>query len=62
MNLIPDNLWLYYHVLVSALVCVLSHVRLFVTPWSIACQVPLTMKFLGKNTGVGCHFHSRGPS
>ena len=29
-----------------------SRVRLFVTPWTIACQVPLA----GKNTGVGHHF------
>ena len=24
---------------------VLSHVRLFVTPWSVACQAPLSMEF-----------------
>ena len=24
-------------------VCVLSHVQLFVTPWTVACQVPLSM-------------------
>ena len=26
-------------------VCVLSHVRLFATPWTIAHQVPLSMEF-----------------
>ena len=26
-------------------VCVPSHVRLFVTPWTIACQAPLSMEF-----------------
>ena len=31
----------------------------FVTPWTIAHQAPLSMKFSGKNTGVGCHFLSR---
>ena len=25
-------------------VCVLSHVRLFVTPWTVACLAPLTME------------------
>ena len=34
----------------------LSHVRLFVTPWTIAYQVPPSMEFSGKSTGVGCHF------
>ena len=32
----------------------ISHVWLFVTPWTIAHQAPLSMEFLGKNTGVGC--------
>ena len=26
--------------------CVLSHVQLFVTPWTVACQAPLSMEFL----------------
>ena len=26
-----------------------------VTPWTSACQAPLSMEFSGKNTGVGCH-------
>ena len=37
---------------------VLSHfgcVRLFVTPWTVAYQAPLSMDSPGKNTGVGCH-------
>ena len=25
------------------------------TPWTVAHQVPLSMEFSGKNTGVGCH-------
>ena len=34
-----------------------SYVQLFVTPWTLACQSPLSMGFLmDKNTGVGCHF------
>ena len=36
---------------------VLSCIRLFVTPWIVALQVPLCLwDFPGKNTGVGCHF------
>ena len=33
----------------------LSCVWLLATPWSVACQAPLSMEFSGKNTGVGCH-------
>ena len=25
--------------------CVLSHIQLFKTPWSVACKAPLSMKF-----------------
>ena len=44
-------------------VCVaqsLSHVQLFMTSCTIACQVPLSWDFPGKNTGVGCHFPLQG--
>ena len=34
----------------------LSHVQLFVAPWTVACQSPLPMEFSGKNTVVGCYF------
>ena len=37
-------------------VCTLSHVQLFATPWTIACQAPLSQEFSRKNTGGGCHF------
>ena len=30
---------------VCVCVCVLSHVQLFATPWTIACQAPLSMGF-----------------
>ena len=33
---------------------------LFVTPWTITCQDPLSVDFLGKNTGMGCHFLLQG--
>ena len=35
--------------------CMLSHIQLFVTPWTLARQAPLSMTFF-KNSGVGCHF------
>ena len=38
----------------------LSHVWLFVTPWTVASQAPLSMGFSGKNTEVGCHFFLQG--
>ena len=38
-----------------------GHVRLFVTPWTVAQQVPLSMEFFKtKNTGVGGHFLLQG--
>ena len=41
----------------------LSHVQVFATPWTAACQSPLSMgDSPGKNTGVGCHDSSRGSS
>ena len=33
----------------------LSHFRLLATPWTAAHQVPPSMDFPGKSTGVGCH-------
>ena len=38
----------------------LSGVRPFATLWTVACQVPLSMDFSGKNTGVGCRFFLQG--
>ena len=32
-----------------------SYVQLFVTPWTVANQAPLSMGFSSKDTGVGCH-------
>ena len=38
------------------LVCgVFNCVQLFVTPWAVALQAPLSMEFSGKNTALGCH-------
>ena len=40
----------------------LSHVWLFVTPWTVARQAPLSCpwEFPGRNTRVGCHFLLQG--
>ena len=38
----------------------LNSVRLFSTPWTVACQAPLSMGFPSKNTGVCCHFLLQG--
>ena len=38
----------------------LSPVWLFATPWTVAYQVPLSMGFSSKGTGVGCHFLLQG--
>ena len=40
--------------------CALNSVWLFTTPWTVAHQVPLSMKFPGKNTGMGFHFLLQG--
>ena len=32
----------------------------FATPWTVACQDPLSWDFPDKNTGVGCHFLFQG--
>ena len=37
----------------------LSHVQLFVTPWTVAYQAPL-WNFPGKSTGLGYHFLLQG--
>ena len=43
-----------------SLVLLLSHVQLFLTLQTLACQVLLSMGFLGKNTGMSCHFFLQG--
>ena len=39
---------------------VLSHVRLFVTPWTVACQAPLSMGFSRQECWSGLPFPSPG--
>ena len=38
----------------------LSHVQLFATLWTVARLAPTSLRFSGKNTGVGCHFLLQG--
>ena len=42
-----------YH---TATACILSHVWLFVTPWTIACQAPLYMEFSREGYWSGLSF------
>ena len=37
-------------------VCVFSHVQLSETPWTGACQVPLSMSIFRQESWSGCHF------
>ena len=38
----------------------ISHVCLFATPWTVACQPLPSMRSSSKNTRVGCHFLLQG--
>ena len=38
----------------------LSHVQLFATPWSVACQVPLSMELSGQEYWSGLPFPPPG--
>ena len=42
--------------------CVLSHARLFGTPWTVACQAPLTVEFFRQEYWGGAISYSRGSS
>ena len=53
--------WCMYLVeFLGCMVCVLSCIWLFSTPWTVARQAPSPWDFSGKNTGVGCHFLLHG--
>ena len=57
---------LIYKIIILSNLCVclrtqsLGPVRLFATPWTVACQVLYPRNFPGKNTGVDCHFFLQG--
>ena len=40
--------------------CMLSYVLLFVTPWNVSCQAPLSMGFPRQKYWSGCHFLLQG--
>ena len=44
--------------LLCVYVCVLNHVQLFVTPWTVSCQVPLSMGFFRQEYWSGVPFPS----
>ena len=48
-----------WQLLTGACMCAesLSCAWLFVTPWTEACQSPLSMEFFRQQYWVGCHFH-----
>ena len=45
---------------VCVCVCLLSHLRLFVTPWTAGHRFLCPWNFPGKNTAVSCHFLLQG--
>ena len=58
-----NNPWPIFQSWVIKWKCVLrcfSCVRLFVSPWTVAGQAPLSWDSPGKDTGVGCHFLFQG--
>ena len=40
--------------------CVFNCVQLFVTPWTVACQAPLSMEFSGQEYWSGLPFPTPG--
>ena len=57
-----DGFWAecYCHRGLSVYVCVLSRIWLFVIPWTVACQAPLSMGFSRQEYWSGCHFLFQG--
>ena len=45
---------------IACCVYVLSHVQLFVTPWTVACQAPLSMEFSKQEYWSGLPFPTPG--
>ena len=46
--------------LLACLLSLLSHVQLFVTPWTVACQAPLSVEFSRPEYWSGLPFRSPG--
>ena len=49
-----------YYRLFNVVKCMFSHVRLSVTPWSVACQAPVSMEFSRQEYWSGLPFPSLG--
>ena len=49
---------LFAHISLTA--CKLRHTKLFVTPWTMACHVPLSMGFVKQEFRVDCHILLQG--
>ena len=45
---------------VHACTCVLSHIPLFVTPWTVACQAPVSVEFCSQKYWRGLPFPTLG--
>ena len=57
-NLCPQR---YIHGVLTTGGCLVAKSCLtLVTPWTVACQAPLSWNFPGKNTGMDCHFTLQG--
>ena len=56
------TLWAPYLEIQESGHCVPSHVWVFAAPWTVACQAPLFMGLIDKNTGVVAMPSSRGSS
>ena len=56
LGVLGNEYWFEY----TIVSCPLSRVQVFVTPWTVAYQAPLSMDSPGKSTGVGSHFPSPG--
>ena len=54
------HLFYTYYVHVLSAHQLLSHVRFFATPWTIACQTPLSMGFFRQEYWSGLPFPSPG--
>ena len=57
-----QSLFCYMYTLLILHMCAssLSHIWLFATPWTVACQVPLPTEFSRQEYWSGCHFLLQG--
>ena len=53
-----STIYLFVQLLIA--LCMLSHVTLFATLWTVACQAPLSMRFPRQEHWNGFHFLLQG--